>query len=251
MTGGPLAEDVDPSRLRTVLIAVVANLLVAVRLLLVIAGRPRSVHRGRGHLGHAWCSTIVRQRVLDQLSCRLCRFSGIGSARRSVPRTADRPAPASYIGLCKNSFDYALNGSNTSLRAVLVEDAAALIGLTIAAVGIFLHEVSGAAAYDAIGSILIGVLLGVVAVVLIDRNRQYLLGSSPLRNSVARSARLCLPDQRSNAVPTYISNSPVQASCTSLPPLTFLATGQKIKSRRSCAELGDRSRRVCSSRLPC
>jgi cation diffusion facilitator family transporter len=99
-------------------------------------------------------------------------FEGI-SFTQSL-REARRTAADRNRGVLELVF----RGSNSTLRAVFAEDSAALIGLAIAALSLLLHQVTGIAAFDAVGSILVGILLAVVAVILIEQNRRYLLGQT-------------------------------------------------------------------------
>lgn len=89
-----------------------------------------------------------------------------------------------------STWDFVLETSDTTLRAVFFEDGAALIGLVIAAGSIGIHQITGEAVWDAVGSILVGILLAVVAVMLIIRNLAFIVGttaSPALRNRVGRA----------------------------------------------------------------
>jgi len=88
----------------------------------------------------------------------------------------------------KDLFSFVLQTSDPTVRAVFLEDAAALTGIGIAFLGILGHELTGSPVPDALGSILVGVLLGVVAIVLIQRNRRFLVGEEV--DPVIRSAAL-------------------------------------------------------------
>ncbi|WP_433323360.1 cation diffusion facilitator family transporter [Spirillospora sp. CA-294931] len=60
--------------------------------------------------------------------------------------------------------------------SVMLEDSAALIGLLLAFAGMGLHQATGSAVWDGVGSVLIGVLLTVVALVLGRINLNLLIG---------------------------------------------------------------------------
>lgn len=96
----------------------------------------------------------------------------------------------------RDLWEHVLETSDPTVRAVFFEDAAALVGILIAASGIAAHQVTGSTVPDAVGSILVGVLLAVVAVVLIDRNRRFLVGESadPALQRAAVQALLAQPE---------------------------------------------------------
>lgn len=71
-----------------------------------------------------------------------------------------------------------LSRADPSTLAVYLEDAVAVVGVLVAAISIGLSYYTGNTAWDAVGSIAISVLLAAVAVILIIKNRAYLIGRS-------------------------------------------------------------------------
>jgi cation diffusion facilitator family transporter len=82
------------------------------------------------------------------------------------------------------------------LPVVLLEDTGALTGLVFALVGISLAEITGNARWDALGSIGIGLLLGVIAVILAIEMKSLLIGESvaPEVDAAIRAAILDGPE---------------------------------------------------------
>ena len=73
---------------------------------------------------------------------------------------------------------YLSRTTDTTVKAVTFEDAAALVGLVLAALGLFLEQVTGDPLWDGVSAIAIGLLLLVVAYVLARANKSLLIGQS-------------------------------------------------------------------------
>jgi zinc transporter 9 len=82
------------------------------------------------------------------------------------------------IRKAKTHLKKALAEADPSTLAVLYEDGLAVIGIIIALVSLVLSYITGRIYWDAIGSILIGLLLGAMAIFLIAKNRNYLITKS-------------------------------------------------------------------------
>jgi cation diffusion facilitator family transporter len=68
--------------------------------------------------------------------------------------------------------------TDTTVKAVTFEDSAALVGLVLAALGLFLEHTTGEAVWDGIAAILIGLLLFAVAISLGRANVSLLIGQA-------------------------------------------------------------------------
>jgi cation diffusion facilitator family transporter len=69
-------------------------------------------------------------------------------------------------------------GKNPNLFVVLFEDSAAMLGLVVAFVGIFLSQVTGNTFFDGAASIIIGLILGGTAIWLAYETKGLLIGES-------------------------------------------------------------------------
>ncbi|MCH2183179.1 MAG: cation diffusion facilitator family transporter [Mariniblastus sp.] len=89
----------------------------------------------------------------------------------------------------KPFFRYIRQEADPATVAVVLEDSAACFGCVIAMVAILMAKWTGSPYWDALGSIVIGCLLGVIAVWLIWRNSQLLIGLSvppKIRRQISR-----------------------------------------------------------------
>jgi cation diffusion facilitator family transporter len=135
---------------------------------LFVAGAAVSVTHGVQELIHPEpASDFLIGYIVLAVSFVLEGISFLQSLRQAKPEAR---------AMRRDLIEHVLATSDPTLRAVFAEDAAALAGLVIAGAGLGLHQLTGSSVPDALGSILVGLLLAVVAIVLINRNRRFLIG---------------------------------------------------------------------------
>jgi cation diffusion facilitator family transporter len=101
-------------------------------------------------------------------------FMADGSSLVQSLRQARREAQQRGVPLPR----YLLRSSDPALRAVVVEDSAALVGVGLAALGLLLSELLGTNTPDALASLLIGLLLAITAFGLARPVADLLVGRS-------------------------------------------------------------------------
>ncbi|KAL5756781.1 hypothetical protein ACOSQ2_021527 [Xanthoceras sorbifolium] len=90
--------------------------------------------------------------------------------------------------------DYIWRGHDPTSVAVMTEDGAAVAGLIIAGASLLAVNTTRNPIYDAVGSIIVGNLLGLVAIFLIQRNRHSLIGRAMDDNEMEKILRLLKND---------------------------------------------------------
>ncbi len=81
----------------------------------------------------------------------------------------------------KSAWRMIKESKDSALIIVIFEDTAAVVGLVIAAAGVILTDITGSVLWDGLASILIGIILGVVALVIAREMSALLIGEAASR----------------------------------------------------------------------
>jgi cation diffusion facilitator family transporter len=118
----------------------------------------------------------------------------VGQVRSNARRWRMRPST------------YLRHTSDTTVKAVAFEDTAALIGLVLAAVGLWASRATGSPLWDGLASILIGAVLVVVAVSLTVSNSSLLVGRAALPELDAALRRELESMDGVQSVPVFLTS---------------------------------------------
>lgn len=145
-----------------------------VAILVFAVGSGLSIYQGIDHLLHP--HKILHPSVNYGVIGLAALFEGSSwnIARRAFDKTKGKQG---YIEAIHRAKD-------PSVFVIFMEDSAALLGLGIAFFGILLSQLTGMFAYDALASVLIGLILGITASILAAETKSLLIGESANREVV-------------------------------------------------------------------
>lgn len=117
----------------------------------------------------------------------------------------------------ENIWKFVRHSGDPTLLAIIYEDSAAVVGVAIAVISLLLVRLTGHSYWDSWGSILIGALLGVVAIMLMNINREYLLGRA-------------VPQHIRKKIFTILSNQPVVDEVHDFKTVMITTDGYRVKA---------------------
>ena len=166
---------------------------------------------GAGFSFYQGITTIIERRGPGRPADLLHRPGGLVRPRGRSPcsrpsaRCAARPASGA-----SRPRQYLRRTTDTTVKAVTFEDTAALVGLVLAALGLFLEQLTGDPLWDGVAAIAIGLLLLVVAFVLARANMSLLIGqsASPRIEAGAQGGDRRAGPRRRRPVPAHLGDRP-------------------------------------------
>ena len=117
----------------------------------------------------------------------------------------------------KGLIQFLRTTTDPTISAVLLEDAVACIGVLVAVTGILLAWWTGNPVFDALGSIVIGALMGLIAVFLGYRNRSLILGQA-------------MPAEMQQEAIEFLESQPTVESVRAVQSLIIGANSFKLKA---------------------
>lgn len=169
---------------------------LVVAMMIFAVGGGMSVYEGILHVlhpepakGHAWAYGVLAISLV---------FEGGSFALAVHQFRKDKREPGVWRTIERSK--------DPSSFAVLLEDAAALVGLAFAFIGILLGDLLGIAALDGVASLAIGALLMAVAFVFARETRGLVVGESAAPEVVRRIREATLADEAIESVPRVLTN---------------------------------------------
>ncbi|MDD2541149.1 MAG: cation diffusion facilitator family transporter [Desulfuromonadaceae bacterium] len=145
-----------------------------VAILVFAVGSGLSIYEGVAHLRNPLPAQHPYVNYVVLGLAALFEGSSWNIARRELAKTKGR----------RGYFETIHRAKDPSVFVVFLEDSAALLGLGIAFLGISLSQLSGNPCFDALASIVIGLILGVTASILAAETKSLLIGESANREVV-------------------------------------------------------------------